>query len=82
MIRDPSDGSVKEEAMPAVEPGVATETQVLEASTSGLPTLPAKASYLERLEWSRDWLREYRIDPEGVVRRMGEQGGENADGQD
>lgn len=47
MIRDPSDGTVREKP-------------VLEAETSGLPISKQKAEYLERLEKSRDWLKNYR----------------------
>ena len=48
MIRDPSDGTVK----PAIKPAIETKT-------SGLQTDKLKADDLERLEKSRDWLREY-----------------------
>lgn len=47
MIRDPSDGSVKEKP-------------VIEVETSGLPTTNQKSAYLARLELSREWLKEYR----------------------
>jgi hypothetical protein len=46
MIRDPSDGSVREKP-------------VLETATSGLPINRSKAEYLARLEKSRDWLKQY-----------------------
>jgi len=49
MIRDPSDGSVKEPPKPVVETG-----------TSGLQTGSEKPEHIARLEWSRDWLRDYR----------------------
>lgn len=44
MIRDPSDGTIKEKP-------------VIETGTSGLPITKAKAEYLARLEKSREWLR-------------------------
>ena len=59
MIRDPSDGSVKEK--PAV--GITTTsgiTPVIDTSTSGLPITKAKADYLARLAKSHEWLKEYR----------------------
>lgn len=46
MIRDPSDGTVK-------------EPPVLNVEISGLPIGKAKAEYLARLEASRAWLKEY-----------------------
>lgn len=58
MIRDPSDGTVREKP-------------VLETKTSGLPISKAKAEYLERLEKSREWLRQYfepRTTVEGAAR--------------
>lgn len=45
MIRDPSDGSVKEP--PKVE------------MTSALPTSPVDAKEINRLNESRDWLKQY-----------------------
>lgn len=46
MIRDPSDGSVRE---PPPKPNLDT----------GLPTASTKPGRQERLEKSREWLREY-----------------------
>lgn len=62
MIRDPSDGSVREKP-------------VIETTTSGLPEASQKSSYQVRLEASRSWLKEYHAskNPEKVVRDMGEQ---------
>jgi hypothetical protein len=50
MIRDPSDGSVKEK--PVVGNFPTTEI-------SGLPMTRDKAEYLARLELSREWLQNY-----------------------
>ena len=46
MIRDPSDGSVKEPPKPVIEPG-----------TSGLPK--HKREELNRLNESREWMKTY-----------------------
>lgn len=69
MIRDPSDGSVKEitpqaneiKDMPAkkLSEGITDSGPVIDTSTSGLPITKAKADYLARLEKSRQWLKEY-----------------------
>jgi hypothetical protein len=48
MIRNPADGSVYEPPSP-----------VIETSTSGLRMTKAQAEYLERLNNSREWLKEY-----------------------
>ena len=63
MIRDPSDGSVREKP-------------VLDTNTSGLAPAMTKqqAEELARLERSRQWLSQYRTNPEGVARLMGETG--------
>jgi len=70
MIRDPSDGSVrepqKEDAsklrapMPATEPGMAGNTPVIDPTTSGLQTGSSKPENLARLEKAREWIRDYR----------------------
>lgn len=49
MIRDPSDGSVRETTKPTLETG-----------TSGLPTDKLKVEELARLDKSREWLRDYQ----------------------
>jgi len=49
MIRDPSDGSEYDIPKP-----------ILEIGTSGLQTGSQKPENLERLEKSRNWLKEYR----------------------
>jgi hypothetical protein len=50
MIRDPSDGSVKEKPKPEM--------------ASALPTSNADAQEIERLERSREWLKNYRMRPD------------------
>jgi hypothetical protein len=49
MIRDPSDGSVREKPMPGSDTGM----------TSGLPIDKLKAEEMARLEQSREWLQDY-----------------------
>ncbi len=61
MIRDPSDGTVREKIEYA---GISGELKkpsgpVIDTSTSGLPITKAKADYLKRLELSRAWLKDY-----------------------
>lgn len=61
MIRDPSDGTVRE---PAIKPaksevGIPASKAVIETGTSGLATDRLKADELARLEKSRDWLKEW-----------------------
>lgn len=60
MIRDPSDGSVKEinPAPNEIKP-LATET-LSKGIISGLPFGSTKPDKIARLEKSREWLREYR----------------------
>ncbi len=48
MIRDPSDGTVKQPAKP-----------IFESGTSGLQTDKLKADEIQRLEKSLGWLKEY-----------------------
>jgi hypothetical protein len=48
MIRDPSDGTVRETPKPAIDAG-----------TSGLPIDRLKTDEIERLERARDWLKSY-----------------------
>jgi len=72
MIRDPSDGSVREKpekgiSLPASDinslpPKTASEgitAPVLETATSGLQTGSTKPEYQARLEKSRKWLADY-----------------------
>jgi hypothetical protein len=56
MIRDPSDGSVREKPETGIPASrIAGSGPVIDTSTSGLPI--TKADY--RLEESRKWLKEY-----------------------
>lgn len=72
MIRDPSDGSVREKSAPAIQApqhaerlpssdaaGVGADT-LISPTTSGLQTGSEKPENLARLEKSRAWLKEYR----------------------
>lgn len=63
MIRDPSDGSVKEINGADNELNGLTAKQASEEITSGLPPTSAKAAYLARLEASREWLKSYAARP-------------------
>jgi hypothetical protein len=73
MIRDPSDGSVKEISQQASETNALPPEKPSKEITSGLPLESQRAAYQEKLERSRDWLRKYRTNPEKVVREQGEQ---------
>lgn len=61
MIRDPSDGSVR-------------ERPVLDTATTGLAhaVTPQQAEERARLDRSRQWLSTYRTNPERVARMTGE----------
>ena len=52
MIRDPSDGTVREPAKEAAK-------SVIETGISGLATDKLKADEAARLERARDWLKNY-----------------------
>lgn len=54
MIRDPSDGSVRE--APKAEVGIPTSKPL----DSGLRAASQKDTYQARLEWSRGWLKDYQ----------------------
>ena len=75
MIRDPSDGSVREPQKPAPldagslpsgesDPLVTTDCGgaglVIDPTTSGLQTGSSKPENLARLEKAREWIRDYR----------------------
>jgi hypothetical protein len=73
MIRDPSDGSVREPQKPAStgvdgkpqKSAAATENAsddnpLMSSTTSGLQTGSSKPENLARLEKSRTWIAEYR----------------------
>ena len=76
MIRDPSDGSVRE--VPAVSSATAVRPAkpVLSTTTTGLAPAITKEQEQElaRLDRSRKWLSAYRTNPERVARLMGETG--------
>jgi hypothetical protein len=74
MIRDPSDGSVKEpqkpapalqasqniaERMPNSDAALAGAGPVINTATSGLQTGSGKPENMARLQHSREWLKEY-----------------------
>jgi hypothetical protein len=59
MIRDPSDGSVKEITPHANEINSLSRKYGSEGITSGLPITNHKAEYLVRLEKSREWLKNW-----------------------
>jgi hypothetical protein len=74
MIRDPSDGSVREpqkpapaypgslpsgESDPAVTLDCAGAGPILETTTSGLPLASTKPENVAKLDKSREWLRVY-----------------------
>ena len=59
MIRDPSDGTVREKPMPGSEPGMAGKTPVIKSDTSGLATDKLKADEIERLKASREWVKNW-----------------------
>ena len=80
MIRDPSDGSIRDVAKTATT-AIAGASPVIDAATSGLPINKQRADYLERLERSRDWLAKYRTNPEKVAREQGETGIEKEQGE-
>jgi len=74
MIRDPSDGSVREpqkpapdfgasqhaERDPSVMPDLAGAGPVIDPTTSGLQTGSSKPENLARLEKAREWIKDYR----------------------
>lgn len=57
MIRDPSDGSVKEITLTSNETKTLAVKTAPEGIISGLP--PEKAKQAVRLQESRDWLKQY-----------------------
>jgi hypothetical protein len=75
LIRDPSDGSVREpqkpapdlgasqniaERMPNSDAALAGAGPIFDTTTSGLPTGSSKPENIARLEKSREWLENYR----------------------
>lgn len=59
MIRDPSDGSVRHQPKPLETKPYGVE-KPLAIITSGLPAESTKPDRIERLNKSREWLKEYR----------------------
>jgi hypothetical protein len=60
MIRDPSDGSVKEITPEANEINLlAAKKASEEITTSGLPTASTRPQMIAKLEKSREWLKNY-----------------------
>jgi hypothetical protein len=58
MIRDPSDGSTREQKNPRTDLAKCADL-IIDAETSGLPTASTKPKDLARLEKSREWLKQY-----------------------
>jgi hypothetical protein len=59
MIRDPSDGSVKEVTPDANDINEVKADKPMEGITSGLPYGSSKPKDIARLEASRAWLKNY-----------------------
>ena len=60
MIRDPSDGSVREPPKVDLQiPRSKSETGIPATVTSGLPTASARPQMIAKLEKSRAWLKNY-----------------------
>lgn len=59
MIRDPSDGTVREKPMPGSEPGITGQKPAIDSGTSGLATGRLKESELARLERAREWVKNW-----------------------
>jgi len=69
MIRDPSDGSVREPQKPADGGGaksaaatenVNSDSPLMSPTVSGLQTGSSKPENLARLEKAREWIKDYR----------------------
>jgi len=78
MIRDPSDGSVREPQKPATRKE-SLQVPVIETATSGLPLGSSKPENIAKLEKSREWLKGYRAgkikpqEPDNAQRGSNEQ---------
>jgi len=61
MIRDPSDGSVRDVTAPASNEinQLTAKTAVSGIIQSGLPTASARPQMIAKLEKSREWLKNY-----------------------
>lgn len=78
MIRDPSDGSVREKpaeeiSFAANEINAVVPKAPAEEISSGLPFGSTKSKDLARLERSREWLKQYRKAAD-AVNRMNDKG--------
>lgn len=80
MIRDPSDGTIREAQEHQLKP---LETQVDRLKSddlnTGLREPSGRADYLARLDRSRKWLATYRTNPEKAVRETSDQTGEGGE---
>jgi hypothetical protein len=59
MIRDPSDGTVREEITPQANKINAVTPKTLSEEISGLPAGSQRQANIARLEFSREWLKAY-----------------------
>jgi hypothetical protein len=70
MIRDPSDGSVREKQKVSdthLKPKTVVETNgLIDAGTSGLPLASTRPENIAKLERSREWLKNYLHRREGT----------------
>jgi hypothetical protein len=62
MIRDPSDGSVREpqKEEPSILKAPTDAGPVIDANTSGLPTGSSKPENIARVQRGHEWIRDYR----------------------
>lgn len=60
MIRDPSDGTVRNPHGESPSSRSEQSGRVAEGANSGLPTDKLKAEELARLERAREWLKEWK----------------------
>jgi hypothetical protein len=81
MIRDPSDGTVKE-ISPEANKINTVEPKTLSEEISGLPGGSQKRNNIARLEWSRDWLKTYHAKKERENAERGNDERSTSDVQD
>jgi hypothetical protein len=81
MIRDPSDGIVKEIGSKVSLDNALPQEKRSEEITSGLPATSLRSAYLARLDRSRKWLEHYRTNPEAVARLIGDTDHEKEQGE-
>ncbi|MGW1422708.1 hypothetical protein ACWAT4_21640 [Bradyrhizobium manausense] len=74
MIRDPSDGSVREEITPQANQINAVAPKTPPEGISGLRAASPKDKYQARLEWSRGWMKAYHASKD-----VADAGGEHDD---